>query len=181
MSKETNHTSDLTLYVSSFLSQLPLPIPELLLGSWFGLEDTQHLLHNTRFNSSLNSKELSLSLSGFRRSTDHCCGSESLENGKKQIRFPKSGEAFRQETECRETLISHKKFCQNKQATENLKPHNPQSFLLLLLLFPLSIQNYFKTTPTDDRPAPSHKKTRVMESDVCANIMLHHTSNKDLN
>jgi hypothetical protein len=63
MSKETNHTSDLTLYVSSFLSQLPLPLPELLLGSWFGLEDTQHLLHNTRFNSSLNSKELSLSLS----------------------------------------------------------------------------------------------------------------------
>jgi len=61
MSKETNHTSDLTLYVSSFLSQLPLPLPELLLGSWFGLENTQHLLHNTWFNSSLNSKELSLS------------------------------------------------------------------------------------------------------------------------
>jgi hypothetical protein len=63
MSKEMNHTSDLTLYVSSFLSQLPLPLPQLLLGSRFGLEDTQHLLHNTRFNSSLNSKDLSLSLS----------------------------------------------------------------------------------------------------------------------
>jgi hypothetical protein len=127
MSKETNHTSDLTLYVSSFLSQLPLPLPKLLLGSWFGLEDTQHLLHNTRFNSSLNSKDRSLSLSrgGFRRSTDYCCGSESLENGKKQIRFLKSAEAFRKETECQKTLISHKKFCQNKQATENLKPHNP--------------------------------------------------------
>jgi hypothetical protein len=142
MSKETNHTSDLTLYVSSFLSQLPLPLPELLLGSWFGLEDTQHLLHNTRFNSSLNSKDLSLSLSlslslgGFRRSTDHCCGSESLENGKKQIRFPKSAEAFRQETECQKTLISHTKFCQNKQATENLKPHNPQKLFFNCYYFP---------------------------------------------
>jgi hypothetical protein len=72
------------------------------------------------------SLSLSLSLGGFRRSTDYCCGSESLENGKKLIRFPKSAEAFRQETECQKTLISHKKFCQNKQATENLKPHNPQ-------------------------------------------------------
>jgi hypothetical protein len=134
MSKETNHTSDLTLYVSSFLSQLPLPLPELLLGSWFGLEDTQHLLHITRFNSSLNSKDRALSLGGLRRSTDYCRGSESLENGKKQIRFPKSAEAFRQETECQKTLISHKNFCQNKQATENLKPHNPQKLFFFLIV-----------------------------------------------
>jgi hypothetical protein len=88
------------------------------------------ILHSTAKNS------LSLSLGRFRRSTDHCCGSESLKNGKRQIRFPKSGEAFRQETEYRKTLISQKKFCQNKQATENLKPHNPQKLLFFCYYFP---------------------------------------------
>jgi len=43
--KKQNYTSDLALYISSLLSQLALPLPELLLWGWFGLKDTQHLLH----------------------------------------------------------------------------------------------------------------------------------------
>jgi hypothetical protein len=43
--KKENYTSDLALYISSLLSQLALPLPELLLWGWFGLKDTQHLLH----------------------------------------------------------------------------------------------------------------------------------------